>query len=385
MSELSSEHKVIYVNQRRELREIVSNIFKIKNWHSGIRRINKNLLLIESPWIFPKIYKLESLDIIIDWLYHRFIWLIAFLWGNNCTKILYIWEPGFSSVRRYYRNYIYIYHPYDMYDKYTYVLQNRDKGISKTELKNESDLVHDAFLFYSVTELLCDHYHHKFGRRPKLLPNAVQDIYFGGDDEELQEASRKILAPFPTKKVGISGSIIGSLDLDLIMDSAKHLEDYTFLFMGIIRCTNIPEYDEKLEKLFSVKNVVHLGSFDVKILPYLLREMDVLAMIYSCDRSIWTHYGGPSKLFEYMAIGKPIISTPHPALGECKKYISIVENSEQLISAMKRIETGSDELLLKEMVQTARKNTWKERVNIILEDLSKGMTINAGSVVATPR
>lgn len=378
MSQFSKHHKVIYVNHRKELREVVTTLFKKRNWNLGIRRVNGNLLLVESPWIFPKIYKLKSLDRLINWLYHRFIGLLASIIGRDCVKILYLWEPDFYPVTRYYRNRPYIYHPYDLFEKYTHVLE-KDKGSSNAASMNaeapndETELVRNAFLFYSVSELLCEHYDRKFGRRPTLLTNAVQDIYFGEEDKKLQETATKILDDLPKKKIAFSGSLIGSLNLDVIIDSSPSLQDYAFLFIGPIRYTNIREYDDRLKKLLSLKNVFQLGPYPVELLPYLLRRMDILVMIYSNDKAIWTHYSGPAKLFEYMGSGRPIVSTPHPAINEYKKYIRVVEDSKQFVSAVKAIESGSESRLLEEMVQIAKKNTWEEREKVILGDLRDGL------------
>ena len=378
MSEFSKKHKVIYVNQRRELREVVSSLLKFRSWTWGIRKIGDNLLLVESPWIFPKIYKLKYLDRLIEWLYHRFIRTLAAAFGRDCVKILYLWEPQSLPVARHYRKDPFIYHPYDLFEKYTYVRNgggnatapsSKEEERALRELNEEKRWVGKAALFYSVSELLCDHYDRKLGRRPMLLTNAVQDIYFEENDEALKAEAKKILAPFTKKKIGISGSLIGSLDLDIIIESAGELESYLFLFIGTVRYTNIREYDEKLEKLFSLKNVAHIGPFRVSILPYLLRQMDILAMIYSSNKTIWTYYGGPSKLFEYMAIGKPILSTPHPAVDEYRRYISVVENSKEWVAAVKTIEAGIDDRFFQEMKQIAGENTWEEREKVILDDI----------------
>lgn len=386
MSEFSKKHKVIYVNPRREIREVITGLARLKNWNWGIRKVGSNLLLIESPWIFPKIYKLKYLDGVINWLYHRFIRFFANLIGRDCVKILYIWEPEFSPVVRHYPESRYIYHPYDLFEKYTHVLQKKEKeekekGDSRVETteetakarKNEKELVQNAFLFYSVSGLLCDHYNSNFGRRPTLLTNAVQNIYFSQDDKTLQEAAAKVLADFPKKKIAFSGSLIGSLNLEVVIDSASRLEDYAFLFIGPIRYTNIKEYDDKLKTLLSLKNVFQLGPYRVELLPYLLRKMDLLVMIYSNDTALWTHYSGPAKLFEYMACGRPILSTPHPAVHEYKKYIGIVEDSKQFVSAVRSIENGSNPPLLEEMKRIAAENTWEEREKMILRDIRNGM------------
>jgi glycosyltransferase involved in cell wall biosynthesis len=220
---------------------------------------------------------------------------------------------------------------------------------------------------------LCDHYEGNFGRRPKLLLNGVQDLYFGGDDEKLQREADAILAKFGSRKIGFAGSIKGSLDLDVVVRAAGDLVDHTFVFIGPLRRTNISEYDDKLDRLFALANVVHVPPVRVELLPYLLRAMDALIMIYSNDKSIWTHYSGPAKLFEYMAIGKPIISTPHPAINPYNRYISIVENAEQLIDAVRKIDSVLDDRLRTEMIQIARQNTWKEKEKVILEDIRAGL------------
>jgi glycosyltransferase involved in cell wall biosynthesis len=384
MSEFSREHKVIYVNPRRELREILSNFPKIKEWGFGLRKVNDHLILVEAPWMFPRIYKMRRLDAVIDWAYHRFIKFLSQIWGRNHVKILYIWEPAFASVTKHFRKEKFIYHPYDLFEKYTFVLPTGEKKRSEAPRSNgkargrggEEELVQNAFLFYSVSHLLCDHYEREFGRRPSLLPNGVQDVFFRGDDEALIREADQILERFRLRKIGFSGSLMGSLDLDIVIKSAEALKDHVFLFFGIIRPTNIPKYDDKLKALFSLKNVFHLGSFRIEILPYLLRKMDILMMIYSNDPSIWTYYSGPAKLFEYMAIGKPILSTPHPAVRPYEKLISIVENPDQLISAVKRIEERVDYRLLKDMVQIAKENTWKEKEKVILGDIRRGLVVS---------
>lgn len=381
MAEIARKHKVIYVNPRREIREILGNMLKPRRWSLGVKILNKNLVLIEGPWLFPKIYRLKRVDDIIERFYHRFIKLVAYLVGRDRERILYLWEPAFAPITQQYGRTRYIYHPYDLFEKYTYDQRNDTKGSSTGGARHETDqavndekeLVRKAFLFYSVSELLCDHYHEKYGRRPTLIPNGVQDIYFGGGDRVLEEVANKVLERFPSKNIGISGSIIGSLGLDLIIEASPDLPDYTFLFIGPVRYTHIKRYDEKLDRLFALKNVFHLGPFRVELLPYLLRRMDLLVMIYRNDKSIWTHYGSPSKLFEYMAVGKPIVSTPHPAIRAYQRYVAIVEEAAEFVSAVRGVEKSRDDQILHEMVEVARMNTWEEREKLILQDLRENL------------
>ncbi len=54
--------------------------------------------------------------------------------------------------------------------------------------------------------------------------------------------------------------------------------------------------------------------------PHSMREaartihfMDANIMIYCLDEGMWTRSGQPLKLYEYLAAGRPIVSTPVPS------------------------------------------------------------------------
>lgn len=377
MLEVSKKHKVIYVQQRRELREILADIFKPETWRLGIKRINDNLLLIDHPPFFPKIYKIKSLDKLIDRLYHSFIKLISVFFGKNCKKLLYIYDPGFSSFRKYYKNYDYVYYVYDLYAKYTFESESSkssqlDEDKRKKGELNEAELVRGAALFYAVSDTICDYYRDKYGRRPKQLPNAAVAAYFKDRNSKvLLRRAKSLIENIPNTKIAFCGSIVGSLDLDIVIDSAKSMKNYSFVLIGRIIYTNIKKYDDKVESLLSLNNVYHIGPFDAELLTYLLDQMDILTMIYTKSKDVWTYYSFPAKLFEYMAIGKPIISTPQPVINKYKKYISIVESSEQFIANARNIENFYSQDICREMIEIARVNKWEDRVNVILSDLNK--------------
>ncbi len=377
MSEISKSHGVIYINPRKELRVILRNLLKIREWSFGIRRINRNLLLIESPICFPKIYKFRYLDRIIDRAYHLFIKIISLMYDPKCIKVLFIFEPDFSSVRHYYKKVINIYYPYDLFEKYKYIAPGTQK-VSSADVENEDksknvaegDLIKNVTLIYAVSDLLCDHYENKYGRRPKVLPNAVSDVYF--ETNLLKAKSDKIdnlVEGIPNTKIGYSGSLKGVLDLDIIIESAKRMPEYSFVFIGKIIYTNIDNYDRKVNALLSLRNVYSLGHVDISCLPCVLNRMDLFVIIYGSDKNAWTYYSDPAKLFEYMAFGKPIISTPHPVAYKYKEFISIVENPDQFISTINNIKRTSGFATNDEMIKLAKQNTWGNRAKTIFTDM----------------
>jgi len=377
MNELAKEHKVIYVNPRKDLRAVLSQLASGK-FYFGLKKYGKNILLVESPWLFPKIYRFPIIDDIIDKLYHRFIKLLMLLYGFNKIKILYIWEYTFSNMIRHYGGIPYVYHIYDLLSAYTYVkdlepkdYSDRNDGIQQKMIKSsEEKIVKDALLLYAVSDNLCEYYLERYQRRPKLFPNGVSENYFEDNVIKCQNIEiLKKLESIRTKKIAYAGSIIGSLNLDIVMEAARNLKDYSFIFIGEIRYTGITEYDKKTNDLFTIDNIYHIESVSIDDLPDILRQMDILLFLYSQDKDIWTYYSFPAKLFEYFAIGLPIISTPHPVINNYQEYISIVDDADQLISAILLNTSGEIQHNSYKMRRLAKDNSWTRRKGELVNDL----------------
>lgn len=379
-SELSKGNKVIYVTPRRELRGILKETFRIKTWTGWLKFVNPNLLLIDSPPFFPKIYKTPLIDKLIERMYHLFLALVCFIFAGKRKKLIYLWNPEYSDFISWYKKEITIFHAYDNYALYTFSSEQsagdnmrHQEEIATFYENKERQLITNTTLFYAVSDVLCNYYENKYHRRPKLLPNAVDCIYFRDDGNDThKKQAKKLLKDIEGYKIGYSGSIKGSLDLDIIIESARELKEFSFIFIGKKIYTNIKEYDDKLDLLLSCDNVYHLGHQDLVLLPWLLGEMDILLMAYSNRKDVWTYYGDPAKLFEYMAIGKPIISTPHPVVDRYKEVISVVKDPYEMISAARNsIASQRTENNSKHQTELARKNTWGHRVSAILNDVRK--------------
>lgn len=72
--------------------------------------------------------------------------------------------------------------------------------------------------------------------------------------------------------------------------------------------------DEKLE------NVLFKGRVDRKYIPYILSKSDLNILNYSATKYNWSRGNSSNKLFEYMASGKPIVSTVEMGYSIIKKY-----------------------------------------------------------------
>ena len=113
--------------------------------------------------------------------------------------------------------------------------------------------------------------------------------------------------------IGLSGSFVERTDYDIIKHIALTHSDWSIVLIGRIltRATHISK----------LKNVFFMGPRPYELLPSYLKAFDVCIIPYIVsDGSIFN--SSPVKLKEYLASGKPVVSTPIP---EVEKFAGIVE------------------------------------------------------------
>lgn len=108
-----------------------------------------------------------------------------------------------------------------------------------------------------------------------------------------------------------------------LLDAAKEIgkrpgyEDVRFLIFG--DGMELPELRIRVEKE-NLDNVKLKGFVDRKYIPYILSKSSVNMLNYAQDQYNWSRGNSSNKLFEYMASGKPIISTVRMGYSLIRRY-----------------------------------------------------------------
>jgi len=163
------------------------------------------------------------------------------------------------------------------------------------------------------------------------------------------------------------------LDQDLICSLANYFPDYTIVLVG-------PKYTD-ISKLEKISNIIILGSKSHDQIPYYIKEFDVALIPYICNK--FTDGVYPSKLFEYISMGKPVVSTKIREvdyISNIQKDIVVVSKGEHDFINSVESEIYNDKQSLKDMrIKVAVNNSWDLRFKEIKKIIDKHLNIELKS------
>lgn len=163
--------------------------------------------------------------------------------------------------------------------------------------------------------------------------------------------------------IGLAGVLEKRVDREIIETLAKSHPEWSIALVGPV-WSNLDI--TALEKL---PNIHFLGKKEVTDLPGYIKGFDVCMIPYIIDEFTLNIY--PLKLHEYLASGKPVVSTPIPAVVEQEGLVRIASTPAEFLTAVEAAVAESDPGLKQRRIQCASENTWDDRVSRKLALLSE--------------
>lgn len=322
---------------------------RIKNWLKGIKGIRQEMenLYVFSPLVLPFPYSK-----IARWFNRRLVLTILEKWMkimDFSDPIIWTFLPTPLSIEiseNLVMKKLLIYYCIDNFSV--------SSASAKKVRRSEDNLLKKADLVFVTSNALYERCT-KYNNNVYNFPFAVNFEDFEkvrlGDNKAPQEL-RDIKRPI----IGYVGGIHKWVDQGIIKRLAEENPNYSFVFVGPVQTS--------INLLSNLKNVYFLGKKDHSLVALYIKNFDVGTIPYLITD--YTRNVYPTKLNEYLSLGKPVISTSIPEIekfNEKHKEVSYVASDvASFRDCITKALNEKGEHLVNRRIDIAEKNSWSNRL-----------------------
>ena len=201
----------------------------------------------------------------------------------------------------------------------------------------------------------------------KLYHSNVHYIPNGVDFENLSRASdsstpiaeelRNLSHPI----VGFLGSINERYDFDLLTFLAEQRSSWSFVCVGPVKHNRLKS-NRAFTRFERLPNVVFLGWIAREKIPQYGKMFDVCVIPYRTNYE-FNQYANPIKLYEYTAMGKPVVSTDVSEISCYKDIIYVAKNAQEVLEVLKKSISEDNPAKMHVRLKRAENDSWEKRVS----------------------
>jgi glycosyltransferase involved in cell wall biosynthesis len=314
--------------------------------------LSSKLVLFTPLALFPFFYKLQWVHTLNLFFSFRVIRRVIENLGF-CNCILWLYHPMDHPLLDWF-------HPrilsvFDWAEEWSKYFTDLSPKRRRDILNYERHIIENADIVFTVSEPLLEkalrHNPHSY----ELMDGAGNELFQVSG--EIPEDIRSIPGPV----IGYIGTIMERFDVELVALAVKELPECSFVFIGDVHTSRI-----NISALQERKNCYFLGGKSYSELMAYMSRFDVCILPYK-KNSI---NQPPTKIFDYLATGKPIVSAPFPESEKFKDYVRFASSNDDFVGAIKAALDENSEELNKARIRKAQANTWAHRAREIMETLS---------------
>lgn len=193
-----------------------------------------------------------------------------------------------------------------------------------------------------------------------LAPNGADVSHFNKALQPELEVAPEI-ASLPRPVAGYIGAVSQWLDQELLASAARAHPEWSLVLIGPI--------DTDVAVLQALPNVHLLGRKSYLTLPSYLKGLDLALIPFKINEL--TRGVNPVKLYEYLAAGKPVISSDLPEVRPFQPVVAIYRNQPEFLAKMEAELAGDSPQKAAARLQLAQENSWQARVAVIEEEIDR--------------
>ncbi len=261
--------------------------------------------------------------------------------------VLWVYSPAYADIVPYIPHSSLVYDCVDRHSAY--------QGLIDVQVVDgmEADLAKQAQTVFATAKGLYETLK-TYNDKTYLVPNGANfDLFHKAADDKL---------PFPDALFNVKPPVLGfvgalqeCIDYQLVAYAAKQKPEWTFLFLG----KALPNAD--LSILRGIPNVHFLGLIPHKQLPNYMARFDVCLNLFRAGAL--SQDVSPLKFYEYLATGKPIVSTPQPLqVLDYADSIYIAATEQEFVDCCQRAITEHNKYTTRQRIEYGRAASWDARV-----------------------
>ena len=332
----------------------------------NLRKIHDNLYVVTPPAMMPL-----QFSIISRYFHDQIVRIMIRL----SKELLLLSIRRILKKLNWQTNYLWTWYPYDSHlikrlgeKKSIYrTFDEVGEWMSSKEIKNIIDEL-DAKMCQKVDYVLCSA-KSQYDKRQHLNP-ATYFVPFGVNFKHFNRALNVFVVkprdwPIANNKkgiIGFAGTIDWRFDFDLVEKLACNNKKLNFVLVGPCRDYGL----ETLEYLCRHDNVFWLGEKPFEVLPRYIACFDVGIIPYKLGPD--TNSMRVYKVFEYMASGKPVVSTDLYEMRQIGGIIGTAKGFEEFQKMIyASLDFSNDHGAIKERISLAQKMNWDTIYRKIVE------------------
>lgn len=191
----------------------------------------------------------------------------------------------------------------------------------------------------------------------KKKSNANAHFFGCGVDVNHFAQARSPLTRVPEDLASVSGPVLGyfgvvdeRMDYDLVAKIADARPDWTLAFVG-------PTCKVEAEDLPRRANILWLGGREYEQLPAYTKGFDVCLMPFALNEA--TEFINPTKALEYMATGRPVVSSAVPdVVSNFSGAVKIARSHDEFLALCEAAISNPDRAAIEAGLQLAGHNSW---------------------------
>ncbi|OWY21696.1 hypothetical protein C7N43_09070 [Sphingobacteriales bacterium UPWRP_1] len=253
----------------------------------------------------------------------------------------------------------------------------QEKYIARHGVRLEREALDNAQLCLATSRELCKKLSTQI-TQVQYLPNAANFSLFNRAATQSFEMPEELKAVNPNRNRKIIG-YVGDLshlriDFELLLKTAQIHPDKLLVFVGKKQCSEI--------ELPALPNMVFIEPKPLEQLPAYLHFFDCCIIPFECNTLTRSIY--PLKINEYLAAGKPVVSTAFS--DEIRQFMSvanITHSHRQFVQSIQEAIDTDSALLQQHRIETARNNSWPVRTQQLLQLICRYLPQNLQTQTTT--